>query len=303
MDGVNLGHSSKNIPIHNRKEIRINLVHKSRKFLENLRWKAFFYLNPSKKPKNRNFYGFKTPKSAPIVPELKEFQEGLISLVENVQFKNKSRSSTNFQQKLSQDVKKIRESDKVLLKADKTSNFYKLDTPQYKEILRNSINSEYKKATLQKEQSVIDGEKRLASSLGISDRVEVMAKSEAYVTLKDHKPDFVNSPSYRLLNPNKGNMGKVSKDILQSMNDRLRELTKYSQWKSSAEVIKWFDEIKNKERASFIQFDIDKFYPSISEDLLNTALDWASELVEISVQQRHIISSTKQNLLCENGSP
>ena len=106
--------------------------------------------------------------------------------------------------------------------------------------------------------------KSQAESLGISERVEVMSKSESYVNLKDHKPEFENSPSYRLLNPNKGNMGKVSKQIIQKINDKLRKITKFNQWKNSSDVIKWFNSIENKERSTFIQFDIDQFYPSIS---------------------------------------
>ena len=129
----------------------------------------------------------------------------------------------------------------------------------------------------------------MASSLGISDRVEVMSKSDSYVNLKDHKPDFENHPTYRLLNPNKCNMGKVSKEILQSVNEKLKNITKFNQWKNSYEVIQWFNEIEDKDRSSFIQYDIEKFYPSINEDLLTNALEWALQYVKISNQEGHII--------------
>ena len=124
-----------------------------------------------------------------------------------------------------------------------------------------------------------------------------------YVTLKDHKADFENKPTYRLINPNKGNLGKVSKQILQSINDNIRDLTKFNQWKNSSEVINWFNNIESKDRSAFIQFDIDQFYPSISEDLLINALNWALEHVEISDNDKHIILSTKQNLLYSEGVP
>ena len=74
-------------------------------------------------------------------------------------------------------------------------------------------------------------------------------------------------------------------------------------WKNSAEVINWFNSIESKDRSTFIQFDIDKFYPSITEDLLNSALNWAMEHVEISDKDRNIILSTKQNLLYSEGVP
>jgi hypothetical protein len=38
----------------------------------------------------------------------------------------------------------------------------------------------------------------------------------------------------------------------------------------------------DKDRHSFISFDIVDFYPSISEKLLNEALAWASDLTTIS---------------------
>ena len=41
-------------------------------------------------------------------------------------------------------------------------------------------------------------------------------------------------------------------------------------------MIEWFKAIKNKKKYSFISFDIEEFYPSISQDLLNRVLDFAS---------------------------
>ena len=41
-------------------------------------------------------------------------------------------------------------------------------------------------------------------------------------------------------------------------------------------MIEWFKAIKNKKNYSFISFDIEEFYPSISQDLLNRVLDFAS---------------------------
>ena len=84
----------------------------------------------------------------------------------------------------------------------------------YKEVVSNVISAEYKKATPLQESRVIKCDKSLATDLGISDRVNVMSKSESYVTVKDTKPDFENNPKYRILNPNKGNLGKVSKTII-----------------------------------------------------------------------------------------
>ena len=64
-----------------------------------------------------------------MVPELKEFQEGMIKLIENVKFKKSKEPASSFQQKLSSDIKNIKENRKVMVKADKTTNFYEMEAP------------------------------------------------------------------------------------------------------------------------------------------------------------------------------
>ena len=44
-----------------------------------------------------------------------------------------------------------------------------------------------------------------------------MAKQQCFVTIKDHKPDFCTNPKYRLLNPTKNELGKLSKHISQTI--------------------------------------------------------------------------------------
>ena len=59
-----------------------------------------------------------------------------------------------------------------------------------------------------------------------------------------------------------------------------------------------------KQDAAFICFDVVKLYPSISEALLNRALDFASQHVSISAIDRQIIINAKHSLLFSNfGSP
>jgi hypothetical protein len=58
----------------------------------------------------------------------------------------------------------------------------------------------------------------------------------------------------------------------------LRQKLNSNQWRNTQQVILWFGNINDKDRHSFISFDIVDFYPSISEKLLNEALAWASEL-------------------------
>ena len=68
-------------------------------------------------------------------------------------------------------------------------------------------------------------------------------------------------------------------------------------------VIEWFGNIEQKSRHSFISFDIVDFYPSISENLLDQALSWASSLAEISHENISIIKHARKSLLFNNGKP
>ena len=78
-----------------------------------------------------------------------------------------------------------------------------------------------------------------------------MAKQQCFVTIKDHKPDFRTNPKYRLLNPTKSELGKLSKHILQTVNTELRNKIKVKQWQNSSEVIEWFKNIPNKKECTF----------------------------------------------------
>ena len=52
-----------------------------------------------------------------------------------------------------------------------------------------------------------------------------------------------------------------------------------------------------KERFTFIAFDVVDFYPSISVDLLGEALQFASNYVNITDEEQHIILHAKKSLL------
>ena len=124
-----------------------------------------------------------------------------------------------------------------------------------------------------------------------------MPKSESYSQYKDYKENFQNVQSVRLINPNKSDMGRVSKQMLQEINDKLRDNLDVNQWKNTTDVLNWFQKIENKERATFLQFDIENYFPSITAELLEKALSWAGEQVEIKNQEKEIILSTKLNIL------
>ena len=68
-------------------------------------------------------------------------------------------------------------------------------------------------------------------------------------------------------------------------------------------MITWFKAIESKKNKTFILFDIVSFYPSISHELLTTAITWAKNFCDISKQEEHIIFHAKNTLLYNKGTP
>ena len=103
--------------------------------------------------------------------------------------------------------------------------------------------------------------KKIAPKLGIDDRVDTNASKDTFKTLKDHKPNFANKPTYRLVNPTKSEICRISKVTLDRINSKITRASKFNQWKNSSSVIEWFKAIENKQHHTFICLDIVEFYP------------------------------------------
>jgi len=115
--------------------------------------------------------------------------------------------------------------------------------------------------------------KNITAKLTIDDRIDTTANKETFKSLKDHKPNFANKPTCRLIT-SKSEIGKISKEILNRINSKITKANRFK-WKNNTSMIKWFKAIDNKHQHNFICFDIIEFYPSISQDLLNKALEFA----------------------------
>ena len=68
-------------------------------------------------------------------------------------------------------------------------------------------------------------------------------------------------------------------------------------------VTEWFKSIEDKDKHTFISFDIIDFYPSITEELLKKALTFAKKHTKISKQDYEIIMHSRKSLLFDEGSP
>ena len=168
---------------------------------------------------------------------------------------------------------KIKGDSKIFVSAGKSRNIYKMDSETYEKLLHENITKTYKKTDKKRVRAInVDGQK-IAKDLELEDRIEKMQKSECYVTVKHHKEDFPHKIC-QLINPSKSDIGKLSKIILDKINSDVLSSVQVNQWKNSQAVVEWFKNIRNKNNASFIVFDIERFYPSISPELFHKAINF-----------------------------
>ena len=163
-------------------------------------------------------FGFRSRNCPPAVEELANFEDDLMLMTKNVEFRN---INNTFQEKLKNDIKELRENDKVFVSADKSLNIYKMEKDEYKKLLFENVTKTYKKTTEEKLKTINKGAKTIAQKLELDDRVEKMQESQCYITVKDHKEDFPHKISCRLLNPSKSDIGKISKMIIDKINKLL----------------------------------------------------------------------------------
>ena len=74
---------------------------------------------------------------------MQAFKNGRTDMVQNIKFIN---HRDNFQKKIINDTKKIHNSNKIFLFADKTTNLYSTNFANYKKLTTNNITQIYKKA-------------------------------------------------------------------------------------------------------------------------------------------------------------
>ena len=115
-----------------------------------------------------------------------------MAMGKNIKFRN---ATDNFLRSLKDDINKITNSTKAFIPADKTTNFYKLDRPQYNKLLKHRIKSTYRKADKTAKISIDRETRSIAADLKIDDRIECIAPQQAFITLKDHKKKLRQQPN------------------------------------------------------------------------------------------------------------
>ena len=112
----------------------------------------------------------------------------------------------------------MKASNKTITFADKTTNVYPLTREEYDKILNDSITATCKKASNNIKKKINATGKQVLHNNKVLKRMQGNGENNCFISLKDHKENFQNNPTVRLINPAKNELGKISKVILDSIN-------------------------------------------------------------------------------------
>ena len=207
-----------------------------------MRWHLYFIRNPQEREAKETF-GFRTTSSAPFMEELKEFEKDLFSLINNVKFKP---VNNDFQNQMRQDTESIRNLNEVLVNGDKSRRLFKMEKNDYIKKVEDNVHNLYRRCDPDKVNDMNKEAAEIARSFDLADRIDAMSESPALISVKDHKDGFPQRVEHRLINKSKTSIGVISKRILDRINSNLRIATKINQFKSTKDVIFWFENLENK---------------------------------------------------------
>ena len=145
-----------------------------------MRWKALAFLGKLKSSDKDN-YGFKTVKCPSSVKELVPFENDMMDMIKNLEFK---RVNNEFQSNLRNDIRQIRRSNNLFISADKSRNIYKVSKASYERMMHENVTKTYKKCNTNKSNSINFKAKQIASKLKTDDRVQKFDENERCVTTK-----------------------------------------------------------------------------------------------------------------------
>ena len=203
----------------------------------------------------------------------------------------------------------MKKSKEVYMPADKSRSYYKVDKAEAIKLTKDNVSKDYRKVDETTVHATNLKTKQIATTLGLEHMMQIYTPKEAYVTLKDLKEDFKSKKPCRVINAAKTDLGKVSKILIRRIIEEVLPQTGLNLWKSTPEVLSWFNNVnKNlskiktrKNTTKFIIFDIEKYYPSITEQLLRNAIKFAQKHCFISQADIDIIMQARESFLFLNG--
>ena len=61
----------------------------------------------------------------------------------------------------------------------------------------------------------------------------------------------------------------MSKQLLEKIDPDIIEKIQFNQWRNTDAILKWLNNITDRNNCSFIQFDINEFYSSATDNILH----------------------------------
>ena len=168
------------------------------KIVKNMRWKALFFLKEDNEKYKKlveeielygkdEKYGFKSVRKPYSIKELEEFEKEFYEIARKIEFREDNFKYGTFQNELKRDLREMNELEKVIVAADKSSNFYACDIPDYRKLRNNNVQKEYKKSTSDAVNAVDKKSGEIARNLKLVERMQKHSKKECFITFKDHK--------------------------------------------------------------------------------------------------------------------
>ena len=305
-------YSMKNIPIPKNSEYMKKLVGQMEKIVKRMRWRALFFLKEEEEKYKtlaeeiefhgkEEKYGFKSEKKPPSIKEMQDFEKEFYEIARKIEFRENNNYG-KFQKELKKDINDMKKIKKVIIPADKSSNFYTCDIPTYRNLRNKNIEKEYMKTTMEEVKEVDVKSAEIAKELKLDGKMQKYSNNECFITLKDHKENFLSRPQCRLINSAKNELGRVVKIKVEEINREIRYTTGVNQWQSTQSALDWFKRIENPASYMFLKFDIVSFYPSIGSKLIKNAIEFARSVKGIFISKEDeemILQCRKSFLFCE----
>ena len=107
----------------------------------------------------------------------------------------------------------------------------------YKQQSNNALTATYKKSTKGIKDIINKENIKYAKQAGIFDKIVIIGIRNCFMTLKNHRENFVKYPKMRIINPAKNQFVRISKLILHEINTCWCKKLKRIEWKNITDVI------------------------------------------------------------------
>ena len=136
----------------------------------------------SKQQRRRPNMSFSNPLNATFT---------LYNLIGNIQFRYVHDPTLL---EIGEEAKMIKDSDEIIINADKTGNKYGTSVADYKQLLHENLTRDYKLDKNNNLSIVNEDTHKYAKLMSIADGMERHSETNAFLTVKDHKQGFPRRP-------------------------------------------------------------------------------------------------------------